>query len=145
MKKAIYLILSLGLIGCSTFNPQDKEYNSVQNVLKDYPELKAELKPEKGIYITIKEQDLCDEFKRKNVVKGIKALYKSYAYNSTFTYDVSHVADGNIEKYKGIDKKIIKGKKNTEFFQKICKNKNITPYNYINIMIPPNNKAFYEI
>lgn len=145
MYKYMVLLFSIFLVSCSSLNPQQREFSKVRSLLASYPHIQVSLIEQSGIFLSIKEKDLCND-NRREISKGIKEVYKLYGYSYAFRYDFSEVSKENSSVYKDLNKKFITGKHGEHSLDRLCfEDINKVSDKTIKIIIPPNNKKFYEM
>lgn len=145
MYKYIVLIFSMVLASCASLNPQQREFGTVRSLLASYPHIHVSLIEQSGIFLSIKEKDLCND-NRKEISKGIKEVYKLYGYSYAFKYDFSEVTKENASVYKELNKNFIMGKRSDKSLDRLCfEDSSRMSERSIKIIIPPNNKKFYEM
>lgn len=145
MYKYIVLLLSIVIASCASLDPQQREFSKVRSLLASYPHIQVSLIEQSGIFLTIKEKDLCND-NRREISKGIKEVYKLYGYSYAFKYDFSDVTQENASLYKELNKNFITGKRSEKGLDRLCvEDRNRLSDKTIKIIIPPNNKKFYEM
>lgn len=145
MYKIVIFIIVSSLTACASLNPQQREFNKVRGALAEYPSISVNLIEKKGIFVNIKEKDLCND-NRREISKGLRELYKLYGYSYDFKYDYSEINSESASIYKELNKNFISGKKGGRLINKLCLNDvDINSNKKIYIIIPPNNKKFYEM